>query len=210
MIEEQTPRPVLVIPKTNFATYDSLSDIQDKIILSSKYTLCGIIGFGSQGLIYETEDKNIVVKKVKGYVDYKIHVLASSLDISPTLHEIIYHDNDTYFVYERMKSHINFKCNSKMDEIINLFSKMLSNGIFHNDLKDLNIMYDMNDNPKIIDFDSAVYYDNLTICQFEYYSRINNYVYINKVSFEILFTYKQKLSHYNFRTFYLQSSQNHF
>lgn len=209
-MEQQTPRPVLLIPKTNFASYDSLSDVEDKIILSSKYTLCNIIGFGKQGLIYETEDKSIVVKKVKGYVDYKIHVLASSLEISPVLYEIIYHEDYTYFIYERMKSHINFRCIPKMDEVVNLFSKMLTNGIFHNDLKDLNIMYDMNDNPKIIDFDSAVYYDNLSLNQFDYYSRINNYFYINKVSFEILFTYKQKLSHYNFRTFYLQSIQNYF
>jgi tRNA A-37 threonylcarbamoyl transferase component Bud32 len=208
LMEDTTPRPSLVIPKTNFTDYDSPVDTIDKFPLSSKYTLCNIIGYGFQGIVYETENKNIVVKKLKGYRDKKIHVLASALDISPRLYEVINKGGDTYFVYERMKSHINFKTNTKMEHIVSLCSKMLANGIFHNDLSHKNIMYDRNDNPRIIDFDSAIYYDELKLTEYDYYSNINRYLKINRNNYEIMFTNEQLLFQRNFRNYYFHAIEN--
>jgi serine/threonine protein kinase len=135
---------------------------------SHTISLNEIIGIGGQGVVYSADSNlygSVVVKEIHFSTDTEITKIASDIKVGPTLYEVIYEGNKTFLVLERL---IFFRTgrsviseDTYIYQLCGLVTLLLENGIFHNDLRDTNIMFSKSGfgdygSLRIIDYESAV------------------------------------------------------
>ena len=152
---ESTPRPIIEIPETYFPEVinDSLNlrfkavNFAWKTIIINQHrvVLNEIIGLGSQGKVYAGISNlygDVAVKEIPRIFVPIIHYKAESLGIGPKLYDVYYDNTYTYIIMERLDRTITLRdIYSYSYEICEMVTILIENGIFHNDLRDTNIMF---------------------------------------------------------------------
>lgn len=213
---EFTPRPTIEIPETYFPEVinDSLNlrfkavNFAWKTIIINQHrvVLNEIIGLGSQGKVYAGISNlygDVAVKEIPRIFVPIIHYKAESLGIGPKLYDVYYDNKYTYIIMERLDSTITLRdIYSYSYEICEMVTILIENGIFHNDLRDTNIMAgntDSNgrDRLYIVDYDSAAmaFSDDdddlirfLNIEEYNTYLKKNYYIYISGKKYMLNFS----------------------
>ena len=143
-----------------------------------------IIGLGCQGNVYDADSNHygkVVVKELKGQkpvMDFAIHYIASDLGIGPDVYDICYDSSKsrgealTYVVFEKLDRMISYKdmCNQNIAyQVCECITRLIENGIFHNDIRSTNIMLNDKGQVQLIDYDYSTLafgpseYDSTTI-----------------------------------------------
>jgi len=169
---EFTPRPEIEIPISPHYSFEG-EVIKGWKRLSSPdgshtISLNEIIGIGGQGVVYSADSNlhgSVVVKEIHIATDTEITKIASDIKVGPTLYEVIYEGNKTFLVLERLiffRSGISvISSDVYIYQLCGLITLLLENGIFHNDLRDTNIMFSKNGvgdygSLRLIDYESAI------------------------------------------------------
>lgn len=164
---EFTPRPEIEIPVSPHYSFEG-DVVKGWKRLSSPdgshtVSLNEIVGIGGQGVVYSADSNlhgPVVVKEIHIATDTEITRIASNLKVGPTLHEVIYEGNKTFLVLEKLYFFRNNRPLISEDfyicQLCGLVTLLLEHGIFHNDLRDTNIMFSKGGVLKIIDYESAV------------------------------------------------------
>jgi serine/threonine protein kinase len=169
---EYTPRPTIDIPRSLYKEYGQENNaskgwktltIDDHIIILNE-----IIGLGCQGTVYDADSNqygNVVVKEIRKITDDFIHDIAARLGIGPEVFDSVFENGLTYMVFEKLDRMI---CYNDMfipeiaKQLCEAITVLIENGVFHNDIRQTNIMLDYNGCLRLVDYDSAklAYIDN--------------------------------------------------
>jgi hypothetical protein len=127
-----------------------------------------IVGLGCQGMVYDA-DSNIYGKvAVKEMTITKnmnpddvggIHIIASDLHIGPVVYDICIENDKIYIIFEKLDRMVSFKdmCNPEISyQVCESITKLIENGIFHNDIRSTNIMLTKDNQVRLIDYDMSV------------------------------------------------------
>lgn len=185
-----------------------------------------ILGIGCQGTVYDADSNhygNVVVKELKlpdakgvkeisisDEVYGEIHYIASDLGIGPDVYDICVEDNKLYIVFEKLNRMVSFKdmCDPTISyQVCECITRLIENGIFHNDIRSTNIMLTHDNQVRLIDYDMSVQafgpseYDSATIIPYitakEYDENLkkNYIVYLDEKKYVIAFPYEMQERH---------------
>jgi len=200
-----TPKPTIEIPPW-------LDTIVSKTIKIGKHIIDfkKLIGIGCQGNVYAGVSNlhgDVAIKEIKSIIFPEIHYKAESLGIGPIIFDVHYEGNNTFIIMERLVRTLTLKdmeiamLNFQLCELITI---LIENGIFHNDLRDTNVMFDRRGNIKIIDYDSAklafsTLNENIHLLSEQEYSSClqrNYYIYINNKKYVLNYDYVLQKRHH--------------
>jgi serine/threonine protein kinase len=166
MSVEFTPKPTIEIPKSLFKEFGQENVVAKSwktlVIDDHIITLNEIIGLGCQGTVYDGESNqygNVAVKELRKISDDVIQDIACRIGVGPEIFDLAYEKDMTYMVFEKLDRMICYKDIYDAQIAVQLceaITLLIENGIFHNDIRETNIMLDFNGTLKIIDYDSAV------------------------------------------------------
>lgn len=165
---EYTPRPQIEIPVSPHHSYTGETVNCWKTLLSPddshRVLLKEILGIGGQGIVYSGESNlfgSVAVKEVLTEANIEITKKASDINVGPKFYGYIKEGNKTFLILEKLQRSPFFKMsisniNPYIYQVCNLITILLEHGIFHNDLRDSNIMFTTYGILKIIDYESAI------------------------------------------------------
>lgn len=204
---EYTPRPQIEIPVSPHHSYTGETVNCWKTLLSPddshRVLLKEILGIGGQGIVYSGESNlfgSVAVKEVLTEANIEITKKASDINVGPKFYGYIKEGNKTFLILEKLQRSPYFKIdiNSYIYQVCNLITILLEHGIFHNDLRDSNIMFTTYGILKIIDYESAIQafkVDNYTIIpliddiEFDSYLNSITKIIIEEEEFDLEFPY---------------------
>jgi serine/threonine protein kinase len=168
------PRPTIIIPSTIFDRENQGFGSKTIILGQHRIVINELIGLGCQGNVYAAISNlhgNVAVKEIPKIIIPDIHYKAESLGVGPIIFDVYYESNaggTTYIIMERLHRTLTLKdisdptsssavaINNELCESVTL---LMEHGIFHNDLRDTNVMFSTGSsargNLRIIDYDSA-------------------------------------------------------
>lgn len=223
MTEEICPRPTIEIPQSLYIEYGKEIEAHKKwktlVIGDHIISLNHILGLGCQGVVYDADSNkygNVVVKEIPYPIDITIHTLASSLNIGAKVYDHCYNgiklDAKTYIVFEKLERMISLKDMRDSDiahQVCENVTRLIEHGIFHNDIRDTNVMIDYKGNVKIIDYDySTLAFDYLsprpyiTAKKYDKLLKRNYTIFLDEKKYEIAFPYMMQQRHRNTREKY--------
>jgi len=232
-MSELTPRPTIQIPRSLFIEYGQEIDahknwktlrvgncpnsngVRIKTCPDSDHiiNLNHIIGIGCQGTVYDADSNiygNVVVKEMKNTKDIfsgTIHSIASNLGIGPAVYDICTENDKIYIVFEKLNRMISFKdmCNPEISyQFCEYITRLIENGIFHNDIRSANIMLSNDNQVKIIDYDMSIQAYQMsntkpvpliTAKEYDEYLKKNYVMYLDEKSYIIAFPYQMQERH---------------
>jgi serine/threonine protein kinase len=165
-MEVLTPRPTIKVPPSPFPDIEG-TQCNERVLWktffindSHRVVLNEIIGMGCQGNVYTGISNlygDVAVKEMNHIFFPDIHYKAEALGIGPAIYGVYYETNKTYIVMEKMVRTLTLKDMETYNQILcESLTVLIENGIFHNDLRDTNVMFDRYNKLRIIDYDSAV------------------------------------------------------
>lgn len=122
-----------------------------------------VLGEGSQGKVYSMDNRT-VLKVVYGSTNVDILTKAASIGIAPPIYDIRVCKEFTYYLQKRMAKPFEQTYDNQLPEII---TRMIENGIFHNDVHQDNIMVDETGKLYLIDFDLATFVSDYGYTSFD-------------------------------------------
>lgn len=167
-----TPKPTIEIPKSLFKDFgqenNAAKNWKTLVIDDHNIVLNEVIGLGCQGTVYDAVSDQygeVAVKELRKVSDDCIHDVASRIGVGPEIYDMIVEEDKTYMVFEKLDRMISY--NDMLDYRISLqvceaITLLIENGVFHNDIRSTNIMFDKTGLVRIIDYDTSVlaYIDN--------------------------------------------------
>ncbi len=225
MSNEITPKPTIEIPKSLFKDYGAerqsahnwktIVFLDKNKVIDHVVHLHEIIGLGCQGTVYNADSDihgNIVVKEMRcSRIDTTIHNRAAELGIGPEILGTHYDSSNGmfYIAFEKLERMITYK--DMQSPVIGhmlceSITRLIENGIFHNDIRGANIMIDARGKVRVVDYDYSVmaweYNEKslypkplLSMREYTEYLKRNYIISIDEQKFMLNYSYEMQQRH---------------
>jgi hypothetical protein len=221
MSAEFTPRPTIEIPKSLFKEYGeerqsaynwkTIIFLYPNKVIDHVAHLHEIIGLGCQGNVYNADSDMygaIVVKEMKRKtLDTTIHNLAAELGIGPEIFGTHYDPSNgmSYIAFEKLERMVTY--NDVRSPVIGhmlceSITRLIENGIFHNDIRGANIMIDNMGKVRMVDYDYSTLAWSpdtmrplVSLPEYDEYIKRNYIISVDEQVFMINFPYEMQQRH---------------